>query len=90
MAPKAVEYSSYDLDLIGRITQDMTAADPGVSPAELACWWYLIGKVGRAVGVLRTGGRPSDDTILDLGIYARMIQRIRYCGGWPDGEEGPL
>jgi hypothetical protein len=90
MGPKAVEYGAYDLTLVGAIMQDTMGLYRDVNLAELACWFYIFGKIGRVVGALRVGAAPSDDTILDIGIYSRMIQRIRQSGGWPDGETGPL
>lgn len=89
--PKAEEYSAYDLELIGRATVEMyptspwelrSDADPAVY-AEIGCWWYLLGKIGRAIGAIREGGMPSNDTVQDARIYATMIARIRDCGGWP-------
>lgn len=95
--PKAAEYSAYDLELIGRSTVEMFGHGLGGDPwdrddagpaiyAEIGCWWYLLGKIGRAVGAIREGRMPSDDTVQDARIYATMIARIRQTGGWPGHE----
>lgn len=95
--PKAQDYSAYDLELIGRSTVEMftaaaehlpwerTGTDPAVY-AEIGCWWYLLGKIGRAIGAIREGRLPSDDTCADARIYATMIARIRWAGAWPGSE----
>lgn len=82
--PKAIEYGSTDLidighDLsrvIGRVVDDETAAEMGV-------YFYMLGKMSRWRSAMERGERVSDDTLLDIGIYVRMAQRIRYAGGWP-------
>ena len=87
VAPKAVEYSAYDLELIGRIMADTIGWKGEQTRAvhtELGCWFYTIGKMGRAVGAMREGRLPSDDTIHDLNVYGRMISRTRDVGGWPN------
>ncbi len=86
-APKVAEYGATDLVDIGSqlgrfIGRDISDAEA----AELGCWFYLIGKMGRATSALERGDWPSDDTIMDAGIYLKMIQRIRHSGGWPNGE----
>lgn len=88
--PKAVEYGSTDLVDIGSqmgrfIKRDLTDAEA----AELGCWFYLVGKMARATAALERGDWPSDDTILDAGVYLKMIQRIRQSGGWPQGGSEP-
>lgn len=92
MLPKAREYSAYDLILLGKATADMVGAfDPepyeeGVPDgvyAEIGCWWYLMGKVARAIGAIKEGRLPSEDTAADARIYATMISRIKAVGGWP-------
>lgn len=90
VVPKAVEYSAHDLALLGEWMRDLIephrnegSAPSVVADAELACWFYLAGKLGRAMGALREGRAPSDDTLEDIGIYCRMAQRIRQAGSWP-------
>lgn len=50
---------------------------------ELGIWFYLRGKLARWEAAIREGRPVSDDTLLDIGIYVRMAQRVRAVGGWP-------
>ena len=43
----------------------------------------IVGKMARWTDAIRTGRRVSDDTLFDLGIYVRMVHRVRAVGGWP-------
>lgn len=92
LLPKAREYSAYDLIMVGRglgdmISSDLTAANDysngDAAAAEIACWFYILGKVGRAIGAIKEGRLPSLDTADDGRIYFTMIRRIRECGAWP-------
>lgn len=51
--------------------------------AELGIYFYLVGKFARWKAAIQEGRKVSDDTLLDIGIYIRMAQRIRDVGGWP-------
>jgi hypothetical protein len=91
--PKAKEYSAYDLILVGRATGDMLGnqlttpdedGDGDRNAAEIACWFYILGKIGRAIGAIKEGRMPSRDTADDVRIYATMIARIKETGGWPN------
>jgi hypothetical protein len=83
---KATEYSGgsggSDLAFLGRMLAwgDITTAQA----MELGCWAYIFGKLGRVQTALMDHRFPSNDTLFDLNIYGRMIQRIREVGGWPD------
>lgn len=50
---------------------------------ELGIYFYLLGKFARWTAAVKEGRPVSDDTLLDIGIYVRMVQRIRQKGGWP-------
>jgi len=52
--------------------------------AELGIYFYIQGKMGRWAAAVAEGRPVSDDTIHDIGIYVRMVQRIRETGGWPE------
>ena len=87
--PKATEYGSYDMQLIGRVLADMmewdaakTERSEGVH-VELGAFFYLLGKVARAASAYTRSELPSDDTYFDAGVYGRMIARARQKGGWP-------
>lgn len=85
LLPKARAYGALDLEAIGHVLSrmlDMQAATQA-QKQELACYFYLLGKVGRMASAYAAGERPEDDTLLDAGIYARMMQRIRETGKWP-------
>lgn len=87
---KVREYGGCDLLMLGTSLYQWAkegkdwSGDP--TPAflqELGIWFYLQGKIGRALSALQAGKFPSDDTILDIVYYAMMIRRIRTTGGWP-------
>lgn len=81
---KAIEYGSTDLIDIGhniarlsdRIVSDQEAALVGV-------FFYIEGKLARWRSAIHDGRPVSSDTLLDIGVYARMAQRIQETGGWP-------
>lgn len=82
--PKSVEYGSTDLIDIGlMLAKTMKRTVNEEEAAELGVFFYLIGKIARWQSALERGDRPSDDTLLDIGVYVRMAQRIRHSGGWP-------
>lgn len=81
-----------DLEEIGRgLTQSgvRTPAQMYGQPAqphelqELGIYFYLLGKFARWTAAVAEGRPVSDDTLLDIGVYVRMVQRIRESGGWP-------
>lgn len=81
---KAVAYSSTDLARLGWDLVQMGVRLPeGMTYAELGCWFYVQGKIARAMGSLIDGRMPTDDTVQDIEVYATMIARIRDAGGWP-------
>lgn len=87
LAPKAVEYGSYDLELIGKVLRDMIDSDhrvhPDLSNLELGIAFYELGKIARIVSGIFDGQVPSDDNWQDAAIYPRMVTYIREKGQWP-------
>lgn len=82
--PKAVEYGSDDLVFIGRALADLLDREVGdEEAAELGIFFYELGKMARWRAAIKQGGRVSDDTLFDFGVYIRMAQRVRAVGGWP-------
>jgi hypothetical protein len=88
LVKKLVEYGgegrAIDLIEIGRDLgrlQDRDLSD--AEAAELGIYFYIRGKLGRWTAAVLRGEPVSDDTLLDIGIYVRMVQRIREKGGWP-------
>lgn len=82
--PKAIEYGSDDLIVIGEHLARATGRDlTAVEAAELGIYFYIVGKLGRWTAAIREGRLVSDDTIFDLAVYTRMVQRIRETGAWP-------
>lgn len=83
--PKAIEYGSKDLVDLGRECAEILGRE-GVSEAEaieIGVWFYARGKFARWTAAMRRGVLVSDDTIFDIGVYAKMIQRVREVGSWP-------
>lgn len=86
LGPKAIEYGSYDLELIGDVLHtiiDHSSSRARAKDLESGIVFYLIGKIARLASALRDGHEPSDDTFLDISIYARMALYIREKGQWP-------
>lgn len=83
--PKVIEYGSTDLAEIGRqmLAAGLHEGNHETPTEELGVYFYMVGKMARWTDAIRTGRRVSDDTLFDLGIYVRMVQRIRSAGGWP-------
>lgn len=82
--PKAIEYGSVDLEIIGHALKTAIGHDTPASDAEVGVAFYLLGKVARMIGAYTDGRSPSDDTWHDAAVYVKMGQRIRYTGGsWP-------
>lgn len=81
---KAIEYGSTDLIDIGHDLARI-AGQPidDTAAAEWGIYFYLLGKLSRWRSAMERGDRVSDDTLLDIGVYARMAQRVRDAGGWP-------
>lgn len=96
LVSKMAEYGGLsratDLTEIGR---DLVAAGVGKGPLtssgavqegwlqELGIYFYVRGKFARWQAAVIEGRPVSDDTLLDIGIYVRMAQRVRQAGGWP-------
>lgn len=82
--PKAVEYGSNSmLDLGQSMARAMHRQVGDEEAMELACFFYMQGKMGRWLDAIVAGRRPGDDTPFDIGVYAKMVQRIREAGAWP-------
>lgn len=54
---------------------------------ELGIYFYALGKMGRWTAAIREERWVSDDTLHDLSVYVRMVQRVRDVGGWPYAPE---
>ncbi len=92
--PKADEYGggdeapAEDLVEIGRSLAKLmgdTVSRDDWWYIELGIMFYITGKVARWKAAVRAGKTVSDDTLFDLGVYAKMAQRNRQVGGWPNG-----
>lgn len=85
VVPKAVEYGANSMIEVGR-SMLRVAGRTEVSDEEaieVACMFYISGKLGRWIDAVAAGKRPSDDTVYDIGIYIKMAQRARDVGSWP-------
>lgn len=51
---------------------------------ELGIYFYLRGKFARWGAAIKEGRPVSEDTLTDIAIYTRMVQRVRSHGGWPE------
>lgn len=85
---KAHEYGSTELVYAGRVMaqvhsrmEDRELSD--MQAAELQIYQYVLGKMGRWTAAMRRGEFVSDDTLLDIGVYVRMVQKMRSTGTWP-------
>ena len=84
--PKAREYGSRDLMEMGGTLMRIAGqeVDDGAA-VEVGCWFYAVGKMARWTAAIERGELVSDDTLHDLSVYIKMVQRVRACGGWPNG-----
>lgn len=88
--PKSIEYGSADLKLMGdamllllpQMAEGLTVEERSQVGQELGIAFYVLGKVARLFGAYEQGRLPSDDTWFDLGIYPKMVRRIREVGEW--------
>lgn len=80
--PKAIEYGSADLKVIGFALSQMIGEPKGVTNDELGIAFYVLGKVARLIGGYADGRSPSSDTWHDIAIYTKMAQYARENGGW--------
>jgi len=93
---KAIEYGATDLRDLGYQMLEMAGRRPTPDPehggdqeywdgyaTEVGIVFYAQGKLARIVAAIKEGRRPKVDSWLDLGIYARMAQRVHQTGGWP-------
>jgi hypothetical protein len=84
VVPKSIEYGSNSLMQLGRKMAQLQGREVSEAEAlELGCWANCIQKIERWTDAVMRGERPSDDTILDAGVYLKMVQRIRDSGSWP-------
>ena len=83
VVPKAIEYGSADLDIIGYALGKMVDKNAATTNDELGIAFYVLGKVARLIGAYTDGRTPSDDTWFDIAIYTKMAQRARAVGEWP-------
>lgn len=83
---KAIAYGATDLRDLGRQILEM-AGRPGTDDdgyaTEIGITFYAQGKLARIVAAVKEGRQPNVDSWLDLGVYARMAQRVHETGGWP-------
>lgn len=90
---KAIEYGATDLRDLGEQILEMAGRRPAERDSyddtyatEVGIAFYAMGKLARIVAAIKEGRRPSADSWLDLGVYARMAQRVHQTGGWPGKE----
>jgi hypothetical protein len=83
--PKAHEYSSSDLLMMGRMTAQMLGWGDATDAQciEVACIWYATSKLTRALGAYSERREPDIDSLLDAASYITMGRRARECGEWP-------
>lgn len=87
MVEKAREYDGLDLEIMGVAMQaflpdDLDTETRRSAGLQLACYFYALGKLGRAFGAFRQGRLPKQDTPHDLKVYAGMIEHIAEFGRW--------
>lgn len=86
--PKAIEYGSIDLNIIGFALGECIPAlregrrEGSTEASEMGIAFYLLGKIARMVSAYSEGQRPSDDTWMDVTVYSLMGRRVRDRGSW--------
>lgn len=82
-AGRAVDLIDIGRDLLRAMAAPAAYVESEELCAEVGIYFYLRGKIARWTAALVEGRRVSDDTLHDIGVYARMAQRVRETGGWP-------
>jgi hypothetical protein len=92
VVPKAIEYGSGDLKLMGYALKMLLNSPRARSRdwtepemQEMASAFYILGKIARMFSAYERGAMPADDQPHDIGVYTRMIQILRRTGAWPPG-----
>lgn len=86
--PKAIEYGSIDLNIIGFALGECIPAlkekrhEGSTHAAEMGIAFYLLGKIARMVSAYSEGQEASDDTWMDVTVYSMMGRRVRDRGAW--------
>lgn len=84
---KAIEYGATDLYEIGRKILQLQEPSPAArTPTQIilvGIYFYLEGKMARYADAIANDRVVSADTVLDIGVYARMAQRVLEVGAWP-------
>ena len=85
---KAIEYGATDLYEIGRKVLSLHGPRAFEIASErqvilVGIYFYLEGKMARFASAIQEGREVSADTVLDIGVYARMAQRVLQVGAWP-------
>lgn len=93
VAPKAFEYGQTSLVNLGRQYFQLagwpTDNVPDADFMEAAIWSYVNGKVQRWNDAMVRGLPVSDDTLIDISCYVKMLQHIREKGTWVGGLPKP-
>lgn len=85
---KQREYGEADLWEVGKTVEKLArGGHTSALPNEIGSFFYLIGKVHRAIEAYEKGLQPSEDTLLDMAIYADMLLGARGVG-LPEPEKG--
>lgn len=80
---KAAEYGSGSLARKGwRYAQAQGRAVGNADALELGAAQYLLEKLDRVEDSMLRQQRPSDDTWLDIAVYALMAMYVREHGHW--------
>lgn len=94
-APKVDEYGAHDLEIMGVVLMVLVykekldilhqAEQATKLPVmtELACWFYVLGKVARLVSDYLAARPGKADTWHDVTFYSMMARRIQDTGRWP-------
>jgi hypothetical protein len=94
-APKVDEYGAHDLEIMGAVLMVLVyrerldvlreASHASTMPVmtELACWFYVLGKVARLVSDYMAERPGKSDTWHDVTFYSMMARRIQETGRWP-------
>jgi hypothetical protein len=91
--PKTEEYGAHDLEIMGMVlvlfgyrnqaADAISRAQAAPVGTELACWFYVLGKVCRLLSDYMAMRPGKADTWHDTCVYSMMARRIQEVGGWP-------
>lgn len=79
-------YGSADMVIMGAAMRVLAEGEPWTpdekQAEQMAIGFYVLGKISRAFGAWAQGKDPSEDSWVDIEVYARMARAVEEFGKW--------